>query len=54
MIENVGPSKVYIDTNVFIYFVEFDNELYRSAKAWLADFEKKGVEIVASRLAFLE
>jgi predicted nucleic acid-binding protein len=54
MTENARPTKVYIDTNVFIYFVEFNNELHDAAKAWISDFEREQTQIIVSRLTYLE
>lgn len=54
MIENVGLPKVCIDTNIFIYFVEFDNRLHHAAKALIAGLENERARIVVSRLTYLE
>jgi len=54
MTDPVAPARVYIDTNVFIYFLEFDDDLHRLARARIASFREAGVEIVISRLTFLE
>lgn len=48
------PSRIYVDTNVFIYFLEFDNDLGNAARKWIGDIRKKQSEIVISRLVFLE
>ncbi len=47
-------SRAYIDTNVFIYFLEFEGELNRAATAKIADFQKNGTQVITSRLTFLE
>ena len=54
MIDLAGINRVYVDTNVFIYFVEFENSLGDTAREWLDAVTATGRPIVVSRLTLLE
>jgi predicted nucleic acid-binding protein len=54
MVELAPATGVYIDTNVFIYFLEFDDAHNQAAREWISGFQNNGTEIVTSRLTFLE
>jgi predicted nucleic acid-binding protein len=54
MVEMAPAARAYIDTNVFIYFMEFDDVHNRAAREWISAFQNNGTEIVTSRLTFLE
>jgi predicted nucleic acid-binding protein len=54
MIDIDGVAVAYIDTNIFIYFVESDGPLGDRAKAWINALRVAEVPLVASRLTLLE
>jgi predicted nucleic acid-binding protein len=44
----------YIDTNIFIYFVESGSPLGERARAWINALRSAGIPLVVSRLTLLE
>jgi predicted nucleic acid-binding protein len=54
MINIEGVAVAYIDTNIFIYFVESDGPLGDRAKAWINALRVAEIPLVVSRLTLLE
>jgi predicted nucleic acid-binding protein len=54
MIDLGGIKRVYIDSNIFIYFAEFKNPLGDVVRAQVDAIIDMGHEIIVSRLALLE
>ena len=47
-------GKIYIDTNLFIYFLEFNQHFSEKAKRIIGDLYNKQVSIVTSELTIAE
>ncbi|UVC09648.1 type II toxin-antitoxin system VapC family toxin [Rhizobium sp. TH2] len=54
MIDIEGVAVAYVDTNIFIYFVESSSTLGERARAWIDALRHADIPLVVSRLTLLE